>query len=261
MGTLRPVGTRRHAPATSGGSVYPPREDTELLRPFARVGPGARLLDIGTGSGALALEAARGGARVVATDLNPFALRVAAGHGRAEALRVDWVRTDLARGLGRFDRVLVNPPYLPTEAAMRDPDPWTNLALDGGPDGTDVTRRVVLRLAEHLVPEGSAYLLVSSLQAPGSLAELWRTWRRAGGRARAVARRRLEGEVLSVWRLDAPAPPISPSGRSTRRPRPGTGGRPRTPRRRRSGSSRATGNGRTSARGAASARRRSRPGS
>jgi release factor glutamine methyltransferase len=179
---------------------YPPREDSFLLLPFAHVPVGARVLDVGTGSGLLALAAARAGARVVATDLNPFALRHVRRLASAEALDVSLVRTDLARGLGRFDRVLANPPYLPTRPEERDPDRWHNLALDGGPDGLGPTARLLESLPEHLAPGGSACVIASSLQDPERAAELQERWRRIGG-LEIAARRPLEGEELVVWRL------------------------------------------------------------
>ncbi|HTT15306.1 MAG TPA: HemK2/MTQ2 family protein methyltransferase [Thermoplasmata archaeon] len=187
-------------------SFYPPREDSRLLLPFARVPAGVRLLDVGTGSGLLALEAARSGARVVATDRNPFALARLRRLAAAERLDVQPVRTDLARGLGRFDRVLANPPYLPTRPEERDPDRWHNLALDGGPDGLATTARLIAELPQHLAPGGRGFLLVSSLQDPEGLARLRADWPQEGA-VRTVAERRLEGEVLAVWELAlAPGP-------------------------------------------------------
>lgn len=190
----------RRTAKENGTAFYPPREDTFLLLPFARVGPGVAVLEIGTGSGLLALEAARSGGRVVATDLNRTALGRLRRLATAESLSVSPVRTDLARGLGAFDRVLANPPYLPTRPEERDPDRAHNLALDGGPDGLGVTRRLVADLPEHLRAGGEAYLLVSSVQDTDGLARLWTGWSRHGP-ADVVAERRLEGETLRVWRL------------------------------------------------------------
>src|SRR5271170_6912557 len=115
----------------SGGSapVYPVREDTELLAPFAASGPHERVLEIGTGNGTLALRAARSGASVVATDLNRAALHALAVTARSERLRLVAVHTDVALGTRRFDRILANPPYLPTPAGGVDPDPADDLAL------------------------------------------------------------------------------------------------------------------------------------
>ena len=243
--------------------VYPEREDTRLLLPFASASSDRMtVLDLGTGNGALALAAARAGATVVAVDRNPHALRAVRRAARAERLRVDAVRTDLARGLGRFDRIFANPPYLPTVPDERDPDRWENLALDGGPDGCRVTARIVGQLAGHLAPGGVAFLLVSSVQDPERLGRIRARWAAAGGQCRVVARRRLEGEVLAVWAMSrARTRAIRPGGRRAPRPRPGTAGRRRSRPDRRYGSNPAPAPGRTTVRGAASGRRRSPRGS
>jgi release factor glutamine methyltransferase len=181
--------------------VYPPREDSLLLLPFARVAAGTSLLEVGAGLGVASLAAARSGARVVATDLNLEALRRLRAAARAERLDVSVVRTDLANGLRRFDRVLANPPYLPTRPEERDPDRGTNLALDGGPDGCRVLARLLESLPDHLVPGASAYVVGSSLQNGRALAALEAAWRRRGGKQEVVAERSLEGERLVVWRF------------------------------------------------------------
>lgn len=150
--------------------VYPVREDSRLLARFARPRRGDTVLEVGCGRGLAALVAARHGARrVVATDLNPTALRAIVQRARREELPLDAVRTDLAAGLRRFDLVLSNPPYLPTSRKERDWNPWEDLALDGGPDGCRVTARLLATLGEHLAPGGRAYLLVSSLQSAARL--------------------------------------------------------------------------------------------
>jgi release factor glutamine methyltransferase len=182
-------------------SIYPPREDSFLLVPFAAVAPGTSLIEVGTGAGLAALEAARRGARVVATDRNPEALRQLRARALAERLDLSVVRTDLAAGLGRFDRLLSNPPYLPTRPEERDPDRWTNVALDGGLDGCRVLARLVHDLPDHLAPGGAAYVVGSSLQHGRSLAAIVAEWRDRGGDQEVVAGRSLEGERLFVWRF------------------------------------------------------------
>jgi release factor glutamine methyltransferase len=187
-----------------GPQVYPPREDTWLLVERARVGPGVRVLEIGAGTGLAALEAARSGARVVATDLNRRALVELRERAVREGLELDAVRTDLARGLGRFDVVLANPPYLPTVPGSEEEDPGDRWALDGGPDGTRITARLVAELPEHLAGRGSAFVVVSTVQPTASLERIRGEWVRAGGAVATVAERALEGERLSVWRLTRP---------------------------------------------------------
>jgi len=182
-------------------SVYPPREDSFLLVPFAAVASGTSLIEVGAGAGLAALEAARRGARVVATDRNPEALRQLRARALAERLDLSVVRTNLAAGLGRFDRLLANPPYLPTRPEERDPDRWTNIALDGGLDGCRVLARLVHDLPDHLAPGGAAYVVGSSLQAGRALAAIVAEWKDRGGDQEVVADRWLEGERLFVWRF------------------------------------------------------------
>jgi release factor glutamine methyltransferase len=196
---------RSTAAGPAMGAPYTEREDTFLLLPYARTArPGSRFLEIGTGNGRLGMEAARAGARVVATDLNPHALGALVKRARGERLPIEAVRTDLARGLGRFDRIVANPPYLPTTRASRDPDPWVNLALDGGPDGCRTTARILQTLPAHLAQGGVGYVLVSSVQDRQRLARLRARWIARGGRVDTVAHRELEGERLEVWALARP---------------------------------------------------------
>lgn len=178
--------------------VYPPREDTHLLLPFARASPTESVVDVGTGNGLLALTAARSGARVVATDLNARALRELRAHARAEGIALETVRTDLMAGLGRFDRILANPPYLPTPAGSAETNAGDRLALDGGEDGLRVTRRLFRSWADHLAPRGHAYVVVSTLQDRRRLARILDAWRAEGGSVTSVATRALEGEQLEV---------------------------------------------------------------
>jgi len=248
------LGSDSPGPDDSPTGIYPAREDTLLLRRFATGPARGRLLEIGAGNGEVCLAAARSGWSVVATDRNVAALRRIARAARSEGLPLEVVLADLAGGLRAFDRVLANPPYLPTTARQRDPDPWVNLALDGGPDGLRVVRRILGTLAQHLRPRGEAFVLVSSLSPAERRAAVWASWRRRGGAAREVAALDLAGERLAVWRLIRSARPAGASRR-------GTGGRRKGLRRRPSGSSRAPARGRSSARGGASTRRRSPPGS
>jgi release factor glutamine methyltransferase len=231
--------------STTLAEVYPAREDSRLLARFARPRRGDLVLEIGCGRGLASLAAARHGARlVVATDLNPAALRAVYRRARAEELPLEVLRTDLAAGLRRFDLILSNPPYLPTAGSERDTDPWVDLALDGGPDGCRVTARLLRTLPGHLAEGGRAYVLVSSLQSRARLGDLRRRWIREGGACRTCARERWGKETLSIWCLSRGS---RRSVRSTR----GKRARRRVPPGGRSGSSRDAGPGRTTARGGA----------
>jgi release factor glutamine methyltransferase len=136
--------------------VLVPRPETEHLVEAALGLPaGARVCDVGTGSGAvaLALKQERPDLVVVGTDISREALAVARRNARYHQLEVEFVEGDLLNGVeGDLDAVVSNPPYvgdseqdtLPPEVAEFEP----HVALFAGDDGLDVIRR--------LVPEAAA---------------------------------------------------------------------------------------------------------
>ncbi len=129
--------------------VLIPRPETELLVEVALSLPqGSRVVDVGTGSGAvaLALKDERPDLSVVGSDVSAEALEVARANALRLGLDVELVQADLLEGLdGPFDAVLANLPYVP-EASGLAPEIERYepaLALYGGPDGLDVTRRLL----------------------------------------------------------------------------------------------------------------------
>ena len=147
--------------------VLSPRGDSEVLLLAAlgavRDTPRPRVLELGTGSGALAvsLVAEHAGAQVTATDASPAALRTAQINARAHRAdgRLRLLGADWWNGVeGVFDAVLSNPPYitdaamtaLPREVAAFDPP----LALRGGADGLEAFRAIVPGAGRHLMPGG-----------------------------------------------------------------------------------------------------------
>jgi len=146
--------------------VYEPAEDTFLLADNLEFRSGERVLELGTGCGLLSILAAKAGARVVATDINPVALECArenaVEHGVAGS--IDFRLGDLfdpVRGES-FDLLVFNPPYLPSEGEERSSDP-VELAWDGGKDGRRVLDRFLREFPHHLKPEGRAFFVQSSL--------------------------------------------------------------------------------------------------
>jgi release factor glutamine methyltransferase len=134
--------------------VLIPRPETELL---VEVGlglhRGARVVDVGTGSGAvaLALKDERSDLEVIGADLSAEALEVARANASALGLDARFVQADLLEGLGRgFDAVLANLPYvpagapLPPEIAIYEPPG----ALFAGSDGLELIRRLLPAAAE-----------------------------------------------------------------------------------------------------------------
>ncbi len=140
-----------------------PRPETEGLVDLAldRVRTG-NVVDIGTGTGCLALALAQEGSfsRVIGVDLSAAALGLAAENARATGLPVRLVRSDCGQGLepGRFDLVVTNPPYL-TNSEYEALDPsvkaWEpRSALASGADGLDATRRILGQGMDLLAPGG-----------------------------------------------------------------------------------------------------------
>jgi release factor glutamine methyltransferase len=156
----------RHLELDVDARVLVPRPETEfVVEAVLRHAPGgARVVDVGTGSGAiaLALKDERPDLQVTGSDLSPDALAVARANGARLGLDVAWVEADLIPG-GAFDVVASNPPYvcdgepLPPDVAGHEPA----LALYGGPDGLDVMRRLVAAAAPRLL-----VLEVGAGQAP-----------------------------------------------------------------------------------------------
>jgi len=148
--------------------VYPPQHDTWLLADVFRAEvrkPGQHVLDICTGTGALAVVAAlQGAASVTVVDVSRRALTAAWLNARARGLRVCARRGDLVAPVSdqRFDVILSNPPYvcaesdhLPTHGQAR--------AWDGGVDGRAVLDRVCAEAPKVLAPGGTLLIVHSAL--------------------------------------------------------------------------------------------------
>ncbi len=156
--------------------VLIPRQDTETLCEQAlmllRGHTGAEVLDLCTGSGAIAVSVARLqlGLRVTATDISLNALDVARVNARLNGVEVRFLQGDLFAPVAgeRFDAILCNPPYLTaddmcclqTEVAH---EPRT--ALLGGEDGLEFYRRLADGVYRHLKPGGCALFEVGDGQA------------------------------------------------------------------------------------------------
>lgn len=143
--------------------MYDPYHDSYLLADWARTITPGRLLEVGTGSGLVAITAARAGHRVTATDRSPAACALARANAALNRVHVDVVVADLLRGLhaARVDTILFNPPYLPTVEADRVEGPL-HYAFDGGPTGRRVLEQFLDWLPRPLACR--VYVVASSLQ-------------------------------------------------------------------------------------------------
>ena len=185
-----------------------PRGDSETLIEAARdvfAGrlPPARILDMGTGSGALLLAALTvfPEAEGVGIDASPAALAVASANAEALSLAArarfferNWNNPGWADDLGRFDLVLCNPPYVEAGATLdRSVAAFEPAgALFAGDDGLDDYRRIVPQLGKLLLPGGVAILEIGATQGAAVCALLRESGLEAGlrrdlaGRDRAV---------------------------------------------------------------------------
>ncbi|MGW0812197.1 HemK2/MTQ2 family protein methyltransferase [Streptomyces viridiviolaceus] len=169
--------------------VYAPQEDTALLAGALSdeaLLVGAAVLDVGTGTGALALAAARLGCRVTAVDVSRRAVYAARLNAARAGLRVRVLRGNLfdpVRGES-FDLVLANPPYVPAPGGGRRPRGAAR-AWDAGHDGRLVLDRICREAPAMLSPGGVLLLVQSALSDPDrTVGQL-----RAAGLKAAVTRR------------------------------------------------------------------------
>ncbi|MFD9220038.1 HemK2/MTQ2 family protein methyltransferase [Streptomyces sp. NPDC060064] len=182
--------------------VYAPHEDTLLLAQALErepLRPGADVLDVGSGGGALALAAARRGARVTAVDRAWRAALTTRLNAALARLRVEVLHGDLLAPVEgrRFDLILSNPPYVPAPGPGL-PRRGPAMAWDAGRDGRAVVDRICDGAAGLLRPGGALLLVHSGLCG---VAQTLARLNNAGLRAAVVDRRCVPfGPVLSSRR-------------------------------------------------------------
>jgi release factor glutamine methyltransferase len=164
---------------TVGAGVLVPRPETELVVEAALArhpAHGAHVLDLGTGSGAiaLALKSERTDLHVTAVDSSVAALAIAKRNGMRLGLEVAWLQSQWFRELGqrRFELIVSNPPYVRHDQLMRDPllrhEP--RAALDGGADGLAAYRAILRDAGAYLEPGGAVVLEHGFDQRPDLIA-------------------------------------------------------------------------------------------
>lgn len=150
-------------------NVYPPQSDTWLLARALRtaaIQPGSRVLDLFTGTGALALAAVRAGTgQVTAIDLSPWAVLAARCNAALRRAPVRVLRGDLTDPVAdeEFDLIVANPPYVAAPHRPRLPRGGPELAWDAGPDGRALLDRLCAAAPPRLAPGGTLLLVQSAL--------------------------------------------------------------------------------------------------
>jgi len=139
--------------------IYEPREDSYLLAKHVSAYAKGKVLDMGTGSGIQAKEAAKTADSVLAADINPEAVKEADG-------KITYVESNLFSNIdGKFDLIIFNPPYLPDDARVKD------VALDGGRHGYEVIERFLNNANDYLTNDGKILLLFSTLSKKDKVEE------------------------------------------------------------------------------------------
>lgn len=147
--------------------VYNPEEDTFLLAEQLDGLESKRTLEIGTGCGLLGIMAAEKAGRVVAIDINPYAVKCAKFNAELNhvAEKFEVILGDLFSAFKKdvkFDLIIFNPPYLPLDEKVR-PDEWAERAWNGGSDGRETIERFFSHLDNYITENGRLLMVQSSL--------------------------------------------------------------------------------------------------
>ncbi len=176
--------------------IYLPEEDSYLLqKQLKKYAKGKSVLDMGTGSGILAIEALSSGASsVTAVDINEKALDLL----RKNYPEILSINSNLFSKLpkkAKFDLIVFNPPYLPFD--KREPED-SRLATTGGKSGDETILKFLKQSAKFLNKNGIILVVLSSLTPKRRIKSLVS---RMGFSFRALSSKNLFMEFLEVWEI------------------------------------------------------------
>lgn len=169
--------------------IYEPREDSYLLEKYVKKYATGRVLDMGTGSGVLALAALEKTKNVLATDVNLDAVKKAREKG------VNAIKSDLfEKVIGKFDLIIFNPPYLPEEKLE---DEETKKIVCGGKKGNEILERFLSEVGNYLKLNGKILIVVSTLTP-----DVDKLIRKYGFKFRILEKKKIFYEKLVVYLIE-----------------------------------------------------------
>ena len=172
--------------------------------PWARLEPGHRVLEIGTGSACVAVAIAHHcpGVLIDATDISTQALTVAAINTKGWEEQIRLIQSDLFSAIeGQYQVIVSNPPYVAHDRLEELPAEYQHepsLAFEGGSDGLSVVNRLLHLAAEHLTTNGLFFLEVGEAQSAFSSSHIrlpatWLDFERGGEGVAVLTREELTG--------------------------------------------------------------------
>ena len=165
--------------------VYEPSEDSFLFAENLKVEKDDFVLDLGTGSGILAILASQKAHCVFSVDINPFAVRCAKANAKNNNAqnKMVFVQADMFSVFYevKFDLVLFNAPYLPSEG---EDNSWIARSWAGGASGRQIIDRFIADVSDFLVPDGRVLMMQSTL---AGLDESITQFEKRGFKAKVVA--------------------------------------------------------------------------
>jgi release factor glutamine methyltransferase len=173
--------------------IYEPREDSELL--LAHVAQYARgsVLDMGTGSGVLAEEAALSAESVLGVDVSESVVT----HCQTKYPHISFRQSDLfSNVMGKFDCILFNPPYLPEDV---NEDSESSLITTGGKFGWETIERFLFSARNHLHQDGVILLVFSTATNKRKVEDLIDE---NGFTFIELGKKRIPWEMLYVYRVE-----------------------------------------------------------
>ena len=172
-------------------NVYEPAEDSFLFAENLKVKEAETVLDVGTGCGILGILAAEKASKVLAVDVNPYAVRCARGNAKLNNVqgKIYCIQGDLFTPLSKTyknDVIFFNAPYLP--ATEDETESWIRRAWSGGALGRQIIDRFITEAPRHLKQIGRVFLMQSTL---ADVDETLRRFGCCGMNARVVAEQAL----------------------------------------------------------------------